>query len=136
MLLRNLDVSAQLCNGTRLVVLSIKADKKLLKCRNLSNGEPANITRMHLDYCNEKSGIAFRRLQFPIRLAFCLTVNKSQGQTFDKVGVILRTPSFAHGSTYVALSRCTTKEGLKVTRNWAKVPSLPKTRNVVYEEIL
>ncbi|KHJ88754.1 hypothetical protein OESDEN_11449 [Oesophagostomum dentatum] len=44
------------------------------------------------------------KLKFPVRLSFYMTINKSQGQTFDKVGVILRTPSFAHGSTYVALS--------------------------------
>ncbi|VDK40466.1 unnamed protein product [Cylicostephanus goldi] len=136
MLLRNLDVTAQLCNGTRLILLSILNDGKLLVCKNLINGKIAFIQRMNLDYTNEKTGISFRRLQFPIRLAFCMTINKSQGQTFDKVGVILRTPSFAHGSTYVALSRCTTSHGIKVTRNWSDaVPLAPKIRNVVYDEI-
>ncbi|VDK71531.1 unnamed protein product [Cylicostephanus goldi] len=136
MLLRNLDVSAQLCNGTRLVVLSIIGEGKLLHCKNLTNGEDAFIHRMNLDYANEKTGVCFCRFQFPVRLAFCMTINKSQGQTFDKVGVILRTPSFAHGSTYVALSRCTSSSGIRVTRNWLDtVPQAPVIRNVVYDEI-
>ncbi|RCN26594.1 hypothetical protein ANCCAN_27679 [Ancylostoma caninum] len=136
MLLRNLDVSAQLCNGTRLVVLSIMCEGKLLYCRNLCTGNFCFITRMRLDYSDDKTGIAFCRFQFPVRLSFCITINKSQGQTFDKVGVILRTPSFAHGSTYVALSRSRTKGGLKVTRNWgASVPLAPKIRNIVYREL-
>jgi ATP-dependent DNA helicase PIF1 len=48
----------------------------------------------------------FRRRQFPVRVAFALTINKSQGQTLDHVGVYLRCPIFAHGHLYVALSRC------------------------------
>ena len=49
--------------------------------------------------------IQFKRIQFPIRLAFAMTVNKSQGQTMSVCGLDLRTPSFSHGQLYVACSR-------------------------------
>ena len=54
--------------------------------------------------------------QFPIRLAWALTIHKAQGLTLDKVYVDLARGSFAHGQTYVALSRCRTLEGITLAR--------------------
>jgi len=50
--------------------------------------------------------------QFPARLAFAVTIHKSQGKTFSKVVIDLGRGAFAHGQTYVALSRCVSFEGL------------------------
>ena len=54
--------------------------------------------------------------QYPIKLAWAVTIHKSQGQTFENVILNLDTGSFAHGQTYVALSRVVSLEGLYLTR--------------------
>lgn len=54
--------------------------------------------------------------QYPLKLAWAMTIHKSQGKTFDRVVVDLGRGAFAHGQVYVALSRCTSFEGLVLRR--------------------
>jgi hypothetical protein len=65
--------------------------------------------------------------QYPIKLAYAITIHKSQGQTFEKVIIDLGRGAFAHGQVYVALSRCTTMEGITLRKPISK-------RDLIYNE--
>ena len=54
--------------------------------------------------------------QYPVKLAWAITIHKSQGLTFDKIVIDMGEGAFAAGHTYVALSRCTSLEGIKLRR--------------------
>lgn len=87
MLIRNLDVRAGLVNGTRLLVTSISTVKVtcvVLNGNAIIDGEIVHITRV--PFVGRVSDlINMERIQFPLRCAFCITYNKSQGQTLEKV---------------------------------------------------
>jgi ATP-dependent exoDNAse (exonuclease V) alpha subunit len=78
--------------------------------------------------------VPLERRQFPVRLAFAMTVNKSQGQSVENVGIDLRIPVFSHGQLYVALSRCTSASRIKVL--FSEKEKGTKTPNIVYTQIL
>ncbi len=54
------------------------------------------------------------RKQFPVKLAFCVTVSKSQGQSVEHVGLFLPQDVFGHGQLYVAFTRVTNPNNLSV----------------------
>jgi ATP-dependent exoDNAse (exonuclease V) alpha subunit len=101
------------------------------------DGQVALIPRITLSPTEGQTGFAFvlKRRQFPVRLAFALTINKSQGQSVKHVGIDLRVPVFSHGQLYVALSRATNSQNIRVLlpqEEWEN----HRTQNVVYPEVL
>ncbi len=58
--------------------------------------------------------------QYPIRLAWAVTIHKSQGKTFDRVVIDIGRGAFAHGQVYVALSRCTRLAGITLVQKITK----------------
>ena len=81
-LLRNLDPGEELCNRTRIVVLNVR--RKMLQCRITSKnkrfrGKVVLILRIRLSSNAETLSVPIKRLQFLVRLAFAMIINKSQG---------------------------------------------------------
>ncbi|MED6181686.1 hypothetical protein PIB30_118835 [Stylosanthes scabra] len=64
-----------------------------------------------------------------------MTINKSQGQSLRQVGLVLKQPVFTHGQLYVALSRVTNKEGLKIVFDHEDSHNSTVTSNIVYQEV-
>jgi ATP-dependent DNA helicase PIF1 len=134
-LMRNLNFEAELCNGTRMIINTLK--QRVVEATILTGthaGNRAFIPRISLD-SPASSGLPFtlRRRQFPFRSAFAMTINKSQGQSLSTVGLHLPNPVFAHGQLYVALSRCTDSHNLRVLLS---PDSNGCTDNIVYKEVL
>ena len=103
MLLRNLD-PPRLSNGTRLVVQILLTN--VIKATILTGSfKGEDVVLPLIPIIPTDSVFEFRRLQFPIRLSFAISIIKAQGQPFKEVGLNLTNPCFSHGQFYVACSR-------------------------------
>ena len=97
MLMRNLDKSNGLCNGTRLTVIALH-EEIIITRKSDSTGHVGqeSIAIPRCDLTAEPGNYPFKmkRRQFPLKLAFSCTINKAQGQTFNRVGIDLSMPVF------------------------------------------
>ncbi len=122
MILRNLN-PPRLCNGTR---FSVKRLMPNLIEATIINGKYAGENV----YISTDLPFDFKRLQFPVRLAFAMTINKSHGQSLSVCGINLENHCFSHGQLYVACSRVGKPSALFV------LTSDQKTKNVVFQRAL
>ena len=72
----------------------------------------------------------FKRLQFPIRLASAITINKAQGQSLELWSLYLHTDCFSHGQSYIACSRVGNPDNLFIYTETGT------TKNIVYPQVL
>ena len=102
MLLRNLVPSKGLCNGTRLTVTRLQRNITEARVIDLHNSETILIPNIPFIPSDTNRSFQFQRRRFPVRLAFSITINKSQRQTFDKI--CLQKPILSHGHSDVCSS--------------------------------
>jgi ATP-dependent DNA helicase PIF1 len=143
-LLRTMDQSRGLCNGTR--IIPIKVTPRLLTVKIISGSHVGlEVVLPRIDLKTDKSAFPFImvRRQFPIKPAFAMTINKSQGQSIAVTGIYLPEPVFTHGQLYVGASRSgdplMTKFLMVQKANvQGKFSNLQGalTKNVVYHEVL
>ena len=116
-LLCSLDPTQGMCNDSRLTIIEISShviDAEI--ATGTHRGKRVFIPRIVMIPSETDFPFVLRRKQFPIRPAFCITINKGQGQSLQSVGIFLPTPEaiFSHGQLYVPFSRVQNPRGLKV----------------------
>ncbi|GAB4030291.1 MAG: hypothetical protein Fur0012_05980 [Elusimicrobiota bacterium] len=120
----NNDSQQRWVNGTIGIVEEIYADSEDI-CVRLQNGEIVNVEKhkweiFHYEFDEHKKCIKIKVMgsftQFPLKLAWAVTIHKSQGKTYDKVILDIDRGTFAPGQLYVALSRCRSLSGLTLQR--------------------
>ncbi|KAL4554228.1 hypothetical protein LXL04_039659 [Taraxacum kok-saghyz] len=132
-LLRNIDPSNGLCNGTRLICKGFQMnviDTEIVVRHHA--GKIVFLPRIPLcPSANDMFSLKLKRKQFLIRLSFAMTINKVQGQSLSKAGLFFIEPVFTHDQLYVLLSRVKSRDGLKILIFDKDNKITNKTSNVV-----
>lgn len=121
MFLKN-DREKRWVNGTIGIIKSLSDNEIRVEINGINYPVQKAVWKKIRYYYNQHEGIVEEEvvsefIQYPLKLAWAITIHKSQGQTYNSVAVDMGGGAFAHGQTYVALSRCTTLDGLYLKRN-------------------
>ena len=127
-LLRNLD-APRLMNGTSLIVKCLM--RNVIVATILTGvAEREDVLIPWISQIPSDFFVEFKRMQFPVKPAFCLTVNKSQGQTMKYAGLHLNPGVFSHGQMYVGCCRCGSPENHYIYANGTRA------KNIVYQQVI
>ena len=122
--------------GTRLFVINMY-DGRLLEAANIGGQFDGDVVLIPRIACYPKDGdflFEWRRRQFPVRLCFAMTINKSQGQTLQRAGICFPEDVFAHGQLYVAASRVLHPDNIRFALKHS--PRSSVTTNIVYQDVI
>ena len=97
-------------------------------------GEKVFIPHMTLEPTDAQVPFRLCCRQFPVRLLFAMSINKSQGQSVKHVGLALNEAVFMHGQFYVAISQVTSVHNVKII--WDENSPTAATKNIIYPEVL
>jgi len=134
LLLCNLNQLIGLCNGTRLIIKRLSQhviEAEIITGNNVD--KRVFIPRIIISPSRTYWPFVLRCRQFPVRVAFAITINKNQGQTFNNVKVYLPSPVYSHGQLYVAISRVISSANIKIFNGQGPHRYM---RNVIYKEVL
>ncbi|KAI3675989.1 hypothetical protein L1987_85585 [Smallanthus sonchifolius] len=136
-LMRNINKKNGLCNGTRLLISQLLP--RVIEAHVITGttiGHRVYIPRINFVHNNKELPFVFTRRQFPIKTCYAMTINKSQGQSLNKIGIYLPQPIFGHGQLYVALSRATSPNALKILIKPQEKNFDNTTLNIVFSDLL
>ena len=143
-LIKNLDIRNGHCNGTRYIILELSPN--VIKAQKLSGGSNSIILIPRIPIVSKDSSfpVPFKRVQFPVLLAYYLTINRAQGQTLQHGGLFLPRSVFYHGHLYVGFGRCGDPDCFFVFADQGEFdnirrylnPNKTYTRNIIYPELL
>ncbi|XP_074356463.1 uncharacterized protein LOC141696182 [Apium graveolens] len=136
MLLRNLNAKKGLCNGTRLIIT--RCYPFLIEALIITGtriGDTTYVPRITMCPADKAVPFILKRKQFLIAVCYAMTVNKSQGQTVQNVGLYLPDPVFGHDQMYVTVSRVTSPNGLKIVTVDDNEVTKGYTKNIVYRVV-
>ena len=135
MVTRNILVQDRLMNNTKVIVREI--GRHLVTVKTLMEHRQFALPRIIFRFTLPRSGLMIERRQFPLRLCYAITVNKSQGLTLDRVCLDLREHPFAHGQLYVRASRVRNRSNILVlTLDDHLHHTCALTKNIVYQDLL
>jgi ATP-dependent DNA helicase PIF1 len=134
MYMKNTDVSNGLANGAMMVVTRLDADIVWCLVSSRHGVLETPIIPTEFEYDNN-NGFTFKRTQLPLRVAFAVTIHRSQGGTYDRVGLHAVHQIWYHGGLFVAFTRCTSQAGFTIYALPRPGMNNAVIRNVVHPRI-
>ncbi|KAJ1519223.1 hypothetical protein ONE63_011170 [Megalurothrips usitatus] len=136
MIMRNLNSDDGLVNGAKVIIVQIGANVILI--RRPGSPEVMALPRITFKFpIFDNSHVQMTRRQFPLQIAYAMSIHKSQGQTIRRCALDLRSGCFAHGQLYVALSRVPSPESLLILTPERRVrDGQIYARNIVYKNLI
>ena len=132
MFIRNLSFNINAIKGGKGVITAIYLN--LIEVRLFRKGIQPHIA---FEGQVSKNIISFHRHQYPLRIAYAMTVNKSQGQPLHTLGLDLRDYPFSHGQLYVALSRAQGSQHMRCLVEPQRIlDNIPYVANIVFSALL